>query len=222
MDSELIILPRTASRRHNTFSRRGILVGGVMAGVAGALGIGGMRDGAIAATPSDMEHDTAILNAAIDLENQAIWAYTVAAGKLTNTQVGQTILALAQRNRADHIKHRDILSSVVKSFGKTPAPAKESYDLSSYIQAGEGNLDSDANIAKLALALEVDAVLAYGDAFSKLKIADLLAAAGTIAPNESAHATAIRGVFKTLMPAIEYVPSAFINADTRHEWILKI
>ena len=201
-------------------SRREALVKGAALGLTGVLGMVAIAQPSMAAT--DQDRDAAILNAAIDLENQAIWAYGVAAGKLSKTEVGKTVLALALRNQADHKKHLAALSSVVKSLGKTPSPAKSSYDLSSYIKAGEGNLDSDANIAKLALALEIDAVLAYGDAFSKLKTPAILAAAGTIAPDESAHATAIRAVFKTLDPSIEYVPAAFINAETRKDWILKV
>jgi rubrerythrin len=201
-------------------SRREALLKGAALGLTGVLGMVAIAQPSMAAT--DQEKDAAILNAAIDLENQAIWAYGVAAGKLSKTEVGKTVLALALRNVADHKKHLAALSSVVKSLGKTPSPAKSSYDLSSYIKAGEGNLDSDANIAKLALALEIDAVLAYGDAFSKLKTPAILAAAGTIAPDESAHATAIRAVFKTLDPSIEYVPAAFINAETRKDWILKV
>jgi rubrerythrin len=201
-------------------SRREALVKGAALGLTGILGMVAIAQPSMAAT--DQDRDAAILNAAIDLENQAIWAYGAAAGKLSKTEVGKTVLALALRNQADHKKHLAALSSVVKSLGKTPSPAKASYDLSSYVKAGEGNLDSDANIAKLALALEIDAVLAYGDAFSKLKTPAILAAAGTIAPDESAHATAIRAVFKTLDPSIEYVPAAFINAETRKDWILKV
>lgn len=156
------------------------------------------------------------------LENQGIWAYGAAGKKLSDTPVGKTVLALGLRNQADHIKHRDALVAVVKSFGKTPSPARSSYDLSTYINAGEGNLDSDANIGKLALALEFDAALAYIDAFNKLKIPAILMAAGTIAPVEVAHATAIRAVFRTLIPSIEYVPASFVSAQTRQDWVLKV
>lgn len=215
-ERNLIKMP---SRRHSqNLSRRGILVGGAIAGVSGALGLSILNGGASQAASSDV----AILNAAIDLEQQAIWAYGAAASKLSQTAVGQTVLALAKRNLADHIKHRDVLAGAVKQLGGMPSPPKASYDLSSYIKAGEGNLDSDANIAKLALALEYDAALAYIDAFSQLKSPALIAAAGTIAPDESAHVTAIRAVFRTLDPSIEYVPSAFVSADTRDAWILKV
>jgi hypothetical protein len=166
--------------------------------------------------------DIAILNAAIDLENQGIWAYGAAGSKLSNTQAGRAILALAQRNRADHIKHRDALVQAVRKLGGTPAPAKESYDLSSYLSAGEGNLDSDVNIGKLALALEVDAVLAYNAAFSQLSDRELLVAASTIGPVEACHATAIRALFRTMIPTLEYIPSSFISPQTRQDWILKV
>jgi hypothetical protein len=209
--------------RSKTISRRGMLKGGAAAaGMLGSLSIPLIAERARAASPGDRDHDAAILNAAIDLENQAIWAYGVAGGKLSKTPTGETIIALALRNLADHKKHQAALAKAVTSFGKTPSPVRSSYDLSTYINAGEGNLNSDANIAKLALALEYDAALAYIDAFNKLKIPAILAAAGTIAPVEAAHATAIRAVFKTLIPSIEYIPAAFVSAETRKDWVLKV
>lgn len=209
-------LSQPNSRFSKIFSRRSLVVGGAIAGASTALTIA-------SAFPSQAASgDLAILNAAIDLENQGIWAYGVAGGKLSQTDVGKTVLALGLRNRDDHIQHRDALAGLVKKLGGTPATAKASYDLSSYINAGEGNLDSDVNIAKLALALEVDAALAYVGAFSKLKSPDLLAAAGTIAPVEASHATAIRAAFIALGTKIEYIPTAFVSADTRDAWILKV
>jgi hypothetical protein len=223
---------------HQTFSRRGILVTGFTVGAAGVVSCSRIPSPLSSATTGEIaqaqtlaaqrspqanvESDIAILNAAIDLEHQGVWAYGVAGGKLSNTQVGTTILALAQRNRADHMKHRDALMQAVQKLGGTSAPAKESYDLSSYLDAGEGNLDSDANIGKLALALEIDAVLAYIAAFSQLSDRDLLAAASTIGPVEACHATAIRAVFRTLIPTVEFIPTSFISAETRQDWILKV
>lgn len=210
-------------RQVSLLSRRNLIRGGAAAaGMLGALSIPLIADRAQAASTSDQDNDAAILNAAIDLENQAIWAYGVAGGKLSDTPTGKAILALALRNRADHQKHQAALAAAVTSFGKTPSPARSSYDLSTYINAGEGNLDSDANIAKLALALEYDATLAYIDAFNQLRIPALLAAAATIAPAEAAHVTAIRAVFKTLIPSVEYIPAAFVSAETRKDWILKV
>ena len=195
--------------------RRGLLLTGLLAGVGGVL--------SFKAQPSSAQFasDIPILNAAIDLEQQAIWAYSTAAGLLSNTDVGQAVLAVASKNLGDHEQHRDVLINAVQSLGGTPAPALDSYDLSTYIEDGEGDLDSDANIARLALALEYDAALAYNDAFSQLINRDLVAAASTIGPNEIAHATAIRAVFNSLDSSIVVVPSAFVSADTRDMWIIK-
>ncbi len=219
-----------SSTSQRTFSRRGMLATGLAVGAAGVVSCGKAVSNRAEASPSpiavattgNVKGDIAILNGAIDLENQGIWAYGVAGGKLSKTEVGKTILTLALRNRADHVKHRDALIQAVRKLGGTPAPAKDSYDLSSYLNAGEGGLDSDANIGKLALALEVDAALAYNAAFSQLSDRDLLIAASAIGPVEACHATAIRAVFRTLIPTVEFVPTSFISADTRHEWILKV
>ncbi len=202
----------------STVSRRDLIKNGLFAGAISAFSLGSFT-----ALPSwAATGDAAILNAALDLEHQAIWAYGVAAPKLSDSAVGNTIKALAVRNMNDHQQHRDALIGIIKGLGKTPAEAKSSYDVSPYINAGEGNLDNDANIAKLALALEVDAAIAYNDAFSKLKAVPLLKAAATIAPDEAAHATAIRGVFRSLSPSIEFVPTAFLSADNRTQWVLKV
>src|SRR6185437_11961548 len=139
------------------YTRRDLLKDGLAAGVT-AVGISALFElPGNAAAERGGKGVVAILNAALDLENQGIWAYSAAAPKLSTTDVGKTVLALALRNQADHKKHRDLLKSAIEKLGGTPAAARESYDLSPYIKAGEGNLDSDANIAKLALALEVDA-----------------------------------------------------------------
>ncbi len=226
------------SAARQAFSRRGVLFTGLSVGVASIIGCsksasnpptepisGAAPSPTAVAQGSPQDHvkgDIAILNGAIDLENQGIWAYGAAGGKLSKTEVGKTILTLALRNQADHMKHRDALIQAVQKLGGTPAPAKESYDLSSYLNAKEGGLDSDANIGKLALALEVDAALAYNAAFGQLSDRALLTAASTIGPVELSHATAIRAVFRTLIPTVEMVPTPFLSAGTRHEWILKV
>lgn len=215
--SERLILP---ARRSKSFSRRGVLVGGAIAGVSSALGWS-----ALTASPSYAakgKGDAAILNNALFYEHQAIWAYSFAAGKLSDTEVGRAVKALALRNQADHMAHRDALAKAVQSLGVKPVAAQSSYDVSSYIQRGEGNVDSDVNIAKLALALEIDAAIAYTTEVAQLKTPALITAGASIGSNESAHATAIRAAFVSLGVNIPYVPSAFISAENRSAWILKV
>jgi geranylgeranyl pyrophosphate synthase len=83
-------------------------------------------------------------------------------------------------------------------------------------------LDGDANIAKLALALETDAAIAYVTESAKLKTPALIAVGAGIGCIESIHAARIRAAFSSLGMNIPVVPSAFISAENRSRWILKI
>lgn len=206
-------------------SRRGVVVSGVIAGAATALGlplIGKSAEALTTSATSAKRNDLKILNNALYYEHQAIWAYSFAAGKLTNTDVGKAVLALALRNQADHKKHRDALAAAVSSLGGNPVKAESSYDVSSYIKKGEGNIDSDVNIAKLALALEVDAAIAYTLEAAKLKTPKLVTVGASIGSTESAHAAAIRATFRALGVGIEIVPAAFVSVETRNAWVLKV
>ena len=220
-DRKIISVPR---RQSSFLSRRSIVLGGAVAGLSGAIGLSAVRPSRASShgAASDAANDAEILNGALYYEHQAIWAYGVAAGELSDTEVGQAVLALALRNQADHMAHRDTLASVVESLGGTPVSAEDSYDLSGYIERGEGNLDSDVNIAKLALALETDAAIAYAGEIANLKTPALVTAGATIGSTESAHATAIRAAFISLGVDIDYVPASFISMDTREEWVLKV
>jgi rubrerythrin len=210
--------------RRKGVSRRDVLVTGGMAGVAGgivsALGLPLFADRADAAGAKN--GDIKILNNALFYEHQAIWAYSFAAGKLTSSDVGKAVLAIAIANQADHKQHRDLLASAIKSLGGTPVKAESSYDVSSYIKNGEGNIDSDVNIAKLALALETDAAIAYTQEVAKLKTPALVSAGASIGSTESAHAAAIRAAFVSLGVQIPVVPASFINANNRKAWILTV
>jgi rubrerythrin len=222
MQKERITLAKKPSHSSKIVSRRGILVTGAIAGVAGALGIPALAQRATAASDGDKKNDIDILNNALFYEHQAIWAYDFAAGKLTSTDVGKAVLALALRNQADHKKHRDTLAAAITSLGGTPVKAESSYDVSSYIKNKEGNIDSDVNIAKLALALETDAAIAYISEVAKLKTPALISAGASIGSTESAHAAAIRATFKSLGVNIEIVPSSFVSADNRGAWVLTV
>jgi rubrerythrin len=192
-------------------------------GVAGAVALeAGLPSHGNAATAKDKGNDIKILNNALYYEHQAIWAYSFAAGKLSNTEVGKAVLAIALRNQADHKQHRDLLSSAVMSLGGKPVRAEASYDVSSYIKNKEGNVDSDANIAKLALALETDAAIAYTQEVSQLKTPALITAGASIGSTESAHAAVIRAAFQSLGMKLEVVPAAFVSAENRNRWVLTV
>ncbi|AFY34565.1 ferritin-like domain-containing protein [Calothrix sp. PCC 7507] len=203
-------------------SRRQVLVSGAIAGVASAFGLPLIAEKVDAQSPINKQNDLKILNGALYYEHQAIWAYSFAAGKLTTTDVGKAVLALALRNQADHKQHRDALAAAITSLGGKPVKAEAKYDVSSYIKRGEGNVDSDVNIAKLALALETDAAIAYTQEVAKLKTPKLITVGASIGSTESAHAAAIRATFKSLGVNLEIVPAAFVSAENRDAWVLKV
>ncbi len=134
----------------------------------------------------------------------------------------KTVLAIALANQADHMVHRDLLSQVITDLGGEPVMAEDSYHLSAYLERGDGGLDSDVNIAKLALALETDAAIAYANEVAMLKTPALITAGATIASAEAAHATTIRAAFISLGIEIDYVPAPFVRAETRDQWVIGV
>lgn len=204
----------SASHRHN---RRFFLF--ALGGVAGSWSLNMISPNIGFA---QTQHDLAILNGSLELEDQAIWAYTVASGKLSNQSLGKTILAMLMINLNDHQHHRELLSKMIHSLGATPVSAQDRYDLSAYIEAGEGNFESDLNIAKLALSLEYDLALAYINGLSQLSRPELAKTVGAIGQTKSAHMAAIRSILHTQDPSVKVIPSAIVSADTRDQWILQV
>jgi rubrerythrin len=205
-----------------SFSRRQLIKALPIAGFASAITLPQIVQAKPMAKGKMMNGDIAILNNALFYEYQAIWAYGVAAGKLSDSNVGKAVLALGLANQADHKAHAEALEGIVRKLGGTPAMAQSTYDLSAYIQRGDGNLDSDVNIAKLALALEVDAAIAYTKEAGMLKTPELITAGASIATAESGHATAIRSAMVSLGLDLRVVGAAFVSEATRDAWVVKV
>jgi len=74
----------------------------------------------------------------------------------------------------------------------------------------------------LALALEIDAAIAYTLEVAKLKTPKLITVGASIGTTESAHAAAIRATFKALGVNLEIVPAAFVSRENREAWVLKV
>src|SRR5215831_394874 len=171
---------------------------------------------------ADKLNDIQILNRALFFENRGVWAYNFAAGKLSTSEVGKTVLELGLQNRADHEKHQDLLRNAVKELGGTPVEMEKDYDLSSYIKKGQGNVDSDVNIAKLALALEIGAAVGYVSDTAKLKSPYMIEMEAGIACIEAIHAARIRVAFNALWIKIPVVPSALISTSDRDSWVIRV
>ena len=171
---------------------------------------------------ADKLNDIQILNRALFFENRGVWAYSFAADKLSTSQVGKTVLELGLQNRADHQKHQDMLRSAINEAGGTPVQMEKNYDLSTYIAKGEGNVDSDVNIAKLTLALEIGAAVGYVSDTSKLKSPYMIELEAGIACIEAIHAARIRAAFNALGIKIPVVPSALISTSDRDGWVIRV
>ena len=171
---------------------------------------------------ADKLNDIQILNGALFFENRGVWAYNFAAGKLSTSEIGKTVLELGLQNRADHEKHQDILRNAISELGGTPVQMEKNYDLSSYINKGHGNVDSDVNIAKLALALEIGAAVGYVSDTTKLKFPYMIEMEAGIACIEAIHAARIRVAFNALGIKIPVVPSALISTSDRDSWVIRV
>jgi len=170
----------------------------------------------------DKLSDIEVLNRALFFENRGVWAYRFAADKLSASEVGRAVLALAAQNRADHEAHQDLVGNAIISLGGTPVKMEKEYDLSSFISKGVGNLESDVNIAKLALALEVGAAAGYVSDTMQLKSPALRELEAGIACVEAIHAARIRIAFNDLGVRVPVVPSVLVTASSRNDWILKV
>ena len=170
----------------------------------------------------DKLNDIQILNRALFFENRGVWAYGFAAGKLSTSEVGKAVLELGLQNRADHEKHQDMLRSAITEAGGTPVQMENTYDLSAYITKGQGNVDSDVNIATLALALEIGAAVGYVSDTTKLKSPHMIELEAGIACIEAIHAARIRAAFNDLGIKIPVVPSALISTSDRDTWVIKV
>jgi hypothetical protein len=171
---------------------------------------------------ADKQNDIQVLNGALFFENRGVWAYTFAAGKLTNSEVGKTVLELGLQNRADHEKHQEMLGNAIREAGGTPVQMEKNYDLSSYIKKGQGNVDSDVNIAKLALGLEIGAAVGYVSDTAKLKSPYMIELEAGIACIEAIHAARIRVAFNALGIKIPVVPSPLISTSDRESWVIRV
>src|SRR5262245_38035751 len=171
---------------------------------------------------ADKLNDIQILNRALFFENRGVWAYSFAADKLTTSEVGKTVLELAQQNRADHEKHQGMLRSAISEAGGTPIQMEKNYDLSTYVAHGQGNVDSDVNIAKLALALEIGAAVGYVSDTTKLKSPYMIELEAGIACIDAIDAARIRAAFNALGIKIPVVPSALISTSDRDIWVIQV
>ena len=157
------------------------------------------------------KNDLRILNEALALEHQAIFAYTAGAPLLS-----PGALAVAKRFLEQHISHRDTLKGAIEGGKGTPVAALEKYDL----ELPEKPKELD--VLKLALRLEEQAVNAYRDRLPLIFERSLITGASAILGDETMHVVVLREALKlpppevfSKFPAIDAPASAPGSAPTK-------
>lgn len=143
------------------------------------------------------ENDVKVLNAALDLENTAIAAYTAGAELLEGDALAVGKLFLKQEQ-----EHADGLTEAIKGLGGTPNRAKSRAEY----EKGFPRLRSQADVLRFANDLENTAIAAYVDAIPKLTDGKLRQTAAAINTNEAEHVSVLLDTLGK-----EPVPSAFVT-----------
>lgn len=165
--------------------RKGLVVGGA---VIAATSIPFFLKARNAMAQAD--DDAAILEAAVGLEQMAVFAYTAAAksGKLGKASAVATLFAKQEQEHAD-----GLIQALESLGGKAPAKPTKVEDVDGLAEAAGGDA---TDILEFAVDLETSAVGAYYDAHGKLKAPELLSTGASIMANEAQHLVVLRQALK--------------------------
>ncbi len=149
------------------------------------------------ASAQTANNDTAILNAALGAEQQAIAAYQLGAG---SGLLQKPVLDLAVQFQGHHKQHADALAKAVQKLGGTPVTPLKDYAFP------KDKLKSQADVLAFAATLEKGAVSAYLGAVPILTDRELAKAAASILGDEAMHWAVLRHALGQ-----NPVPDAFVS-----------
>jgi hypothetical protein len=136
-------------------------------------------------TPGDEKaDDIGLMNTALTLEHEAIWAYGLAGKSGLLSAKAKEVGLLFQ---GSHEIHRDVIATAIKGKGGQPVEPKKEYVFSV-------PLATEKDVLELAFKLEVGAARAYLSVVDRFQDRALSAAAGRILSDEVLHATVLRSV----------------------------
>ena len=162
--------------QRRAFLRRSVVGGaGLWLAACGDDGNDGPEDPT--SNRSATEGDIATLNFVLELEHEAVAAYTAVAARLDMAKV------FAEQER----EHAGALVDAIKDLGGKPSKAEVADDY------GFPQLDAEEDVLKFALDLENTTVAAYIDALPKLSSPDLRGTAASIVTNEAEHLSVLLG-----------------------------
>lgn len=130
------------------------------------------------------EGDIKIVNIALGLEYQAIYAYDVAAGTGLLSDGVKKVALLFQ---SQHKEHAALEEGAIKSMGGTPVARMEKYDLGDL-----SGIKTEKDLLTFALGKEAGAATAYMGVLNQLTSKDLIPVVAGIGANEAQHAALLR------------------------------
>jgi hypothetical protein len=128
--------------------------------------------------------DILLMNTALALEHQAIWAYGLAGNSGLLSARAKEVGLLFQ---GSHEIHRDLLADAIRGKGGAPVDAKNEYVFGV-------PLASEKDVLELAFKLEVGAARVYLYVVDRFQDRALSGAASRILSDEVLHATVLRSV----------------------------
>jgi hypothetical protein len=148
-------------------------------------------------TPGDEKaDDIGLMNTALTLEHEAIWAYGLAGKSGLLSAKAKEVGLLFQ---GSHEIHRDIISKAIKGKGGQPVESKKEYVFNV-------PLANEKDVLELAFKLEVGAARAYLSVVDRFQDRALSAAAGRILSDEVLHATVLRSVLgRDIVPTFRLI-----------------
>jgi hypothetical protein len=164
--------------------RRDLFRSAARAGLALGLAAAGRPLVALPGAEKTEIDDIGLMNTALALEHQAIWAYGLAGGSGLLTEKAKEVGLAFQ---GSHELHRDVLVDAVRRKGGTPVDAKKEYVF-------PVPLASEKDVLELAFALEVGAARAYLSVVERFHDRALSLSAAKILSDEVLHATVLRSV----------------------------
>lgn len=164
--------------------RRDFFRAAAQAGLALGLAAAGRPLIALSPGKGSAGDDISLLNTALALEHEAIWAYGLAGKSGLLSEKAKEVGLLFQ---GSHEIHRDLIVDAVKRKGGSPVEPKKEYVFGV-------PLANEKDVLELAFKLEVGAARAYLTVVDKFQDRALAASAGRILSDEVLHATVLRSV----------------------------
>lgn len=136
-----------------------------------------------AATSSSYD-DITLMNTALALEHEAIWAYGLAGRSGLLSAKAKEVGLLFQ---GSHELHRDLLADAIRNKSGQPVEPKKEYVFGV-------PLANEKDVLELAFKLEIGAARVYLYTVDRFQDRALAASAGRILSDEVLHATVLRSV----------------------------